>query len=222
MSPRQPDPDRALEVERQIVEAARDILAEGGMGGLSMRLVADRVGLSATALYNYFENKDGLVRRVIEDAFRQFGGYLADAAAPHPRGSLDRVQALGEAYIRFATEYTAYFRVLFSIQQDDPRTLEDIPDEGGFGLLQEAVGDAIAAGKMQPVDPGLMALYCWCVAHGVMTIALACRIDHCAEGRETTLPTDPLELFRAFRPLMRDGIAVPVPIAVADREGVEV
>ena len=143
MSPRVVDPDRVAEVEASIVEAARDLLAEGGPARLSMRQVADRVGVSAAALYRYFENKEALVRQVIGQAFLRFGEYLERAAGTQPRGSLERVQALGEAYLEFATENEAYFRVLFSIQRDDPRALEDIPEGGGFDLLREAVEDAI-------------------------------------------------------------------------------
>ena len=52
MTPRIADPARTAEVENTIVEAARDVLAEGGLQQLSMRHLADRVGVSATALYH--------------------------------------------------------------------------------------------------------------------------------------------------------------------------
>ncbi len=210
MSPRVVDPDRVAEVEASIVEAARDLLAEGGPARLSMRQVADRVGVSAAALYRYFENKEALVRQVIGQAFLRFGEYLERAAGTQPRGSLERVQALGEAYLEFATENEAYFRVLFSIQRDDPRALEDIPEGGGFDLLREAVEDAIESGAMRPVQPELVALYLWSVAHGVMTIALACRIEECVHSKAGGVPSTPLELFRAFRTLVQDGIKAPV------------
>jgi AcrR family transcriptional regulator len=206
MTPRVVDPDRTAGVEGKILEAARDLMAEGGLAGLSMRQVADRVGTSATALYHYFENKDDLVRRVLNRAFVRFGEYLERAAATHPRGSIERVLALGEAYLKFATENEAYFRVLFSLQRDDPRAIEELPEGGGFDLLRQAVEDAIEAGAMRPVPPDLMALYLWSVAHGVMTITLACRIEECHESTTDGIPSTPLELFRAFRPLVRDGI----------------
>ena len=81
--------ERSVETEAAIVNAARNLLAEGGLDALSMRLVADRVGLSATAIYHYFENKDALVRRVVSDGYRRFGEYALIAADRHPRGSLE-------------------------------------------------------------------------------------------------------------------------------------
>ena len=56
MTPRVADPARASETEAAILEAARDLLAEGGLDAVSMRAVASRIGLSATAIYNYFDN----------------------------------------------------------------------------------------------------------------------------------------------------------------------
>jgi len=222
MSPRVVDPDRVAEVEGNIVEAARDLLAEGGPTSLSMRQVAERVGLSATALYHYFDNKEALVRQVVGQAFLRFGEYLERAAATHPRGSLERVHALGEAYLQFATENESYFRVLFSIQRDDPRGLEDIPEGGGFDLLREAVEAAIESGAMRPIQPDLVALYLWSVAHGVMTITLACRIEDCAHSKAEGIPSTPLELFKAFRTLVQDGIKAPAQRLALAGKGEEV
>lgn len=213
MTPKTVDHERTAEVEAGILEAARDLLAEGGLGALSMRVVADRVGISATAIYHYFENKDELVRRVVKRGFRQFGHYLQQAAASHPQGSLERVQALGEAYLRFAFENEAYFRVLFSIQRSDPQTIEDLPEEGGYGLLRQAVVDAIAAGTMRDANPDLIVLYLWSLAHGLVTIALTCRIEDCPEFEN--ISRTPVELFQAFGSLVRDGISAAEPTAAA-------
>lgn len=222
MTPRVVDPERTAEVEGRIIEAARDLLAEGGLASLSMRQVADRVGTSATALYHYFENKEDLVRRVLGLAFERFGEYLGRAADLHPRGSLERVHALGEGYLQFATENDAYFRMLFSIQREDPRALEELPEGGGLDLLRQAVEDAIEAGVMRSTSPDLVALYLWSVAHGVMTISLACRIEECHEANATGIPSTPIELFRSFQTLVWDGIKAPAERSslVADRKGV--
>ncbi len=111
------EPLRRSDTETAILEAARDLLADGGMDALSMRAVAARVGVSATAIYNYFENKRALVERVISMGFERFDGYLREAVVDRPKGSAERLRSLGEAYIRFALENRAYFRVLFSIDQ---------------------------------------------------------------------------------------------------------
>ena len=210
MTPRTIDPDRVAEVEDRIIEAARDLLAQGGLDHLSMRHVADRVGMSATALYHYFDNKEALVDRVLDRAFRRFGKYLETAASVHAKGSLDRLHALGEGYLRFAIEHQAYFRVLFSIHREDPRRLDELPEGGGYRVLRQAVVDAIEAGNLRNAQPDVVALYLWSLAHGVMTIALACNIDECQEARTAGRPGTPVDLFHAFRSFVRDGIAASV------------
>ncbi|NIM51196.1 MAG: TetR family transcriptional regulator [Gemmatimonadales bacterium] len=199
----------ATEVESAILEAARDLLAEKGLQGLSMRQVADLVGVSATAIYHYFENKDELVRRVVQLGFHQFGEYLKEAAETHPRGSLERVRALGEAYLQFALENQTYFRVLFSIQHPAPASLDELPEGGGYGLLRQAVVDAVSAGTMREADPDVVVMYLWSIAHGLLTLTMACDLERCPEFGPGSRRRTPVELFRAFELLVRDGIAAP-------------
>jgi AcrR family transcriptional regulator len=198
---------RAADVEQAILEAARDILAVGGLDALSMRLVAERVGVSATAIYHYFENKDQLVRRVVEYGFQRFGAYLEEAAARHPKGSLERVRSLGEAYLQFALENQSYFRVLFSLHHGDPHRLDELPDGGGYGLLRRAVEEAMDAGAIRRANPDVMVMYLWSMTHGLLTISMACRIDSCPEFSADSLELSPLELFHAFDPYVREGIS---------------
>ena len=60
---------------------------------------------------------------------------------------------------------------------------------------------------MRQADPDLMVMYLWSVAHGLLTISMACRIDHCPEFNHDSLARGPVELFEAFGPLVRNGIA---------------
>ncbi len=192
------------DLEADILDAARDLIAEGGLDRLSMRAVAEKVGVSATAIYHYFQGKQDLVERVVKRAFERFGGYLERAMREHPRGSVERIRALGEAYIRFALENQAYFRVIFSLEAPDPRALEDLPGGGGYELLRQSVEDAIEAGNYRKADPDLMSLYLWSVCHGLITLALACRFEECSE--RGNVPTSPLELFHALGPFVQAGV----------------
>ena len=56
-----------------ILEAARDLLALQGLEALSMRAVARRVGVSATAIYHYFESKETLVHCVVQTGYQRMG-----------------------------------------------------------------------------------------------------------------------------------------------------
>jgi AcrR family transcriptional regulator len=192
---------RAAETEAAIVEAARDLLAEGGLDTLSMRAVAGRVGVSATAIYHYFENKQALVDRVVLSGFRRFVDYLVAAADRVPADSPDRLHALGLAYLRFALENRQYFKVMFTIQPEDPRALEELPGGGGYELLLESVELAMEAGDIRRDDPHLVAFYLWSHVHGLATLCLACDFEP-VSGCES----DPLEAFSRFREFIREGL----------------
>ncbi len=65
------------------VRAARELLEEGGSAGLSLRAVARRAGVSATAPYRHYADREALVSAVAAEGYRELAGYLA-AAHPAP------------------------------------------------------------------------------------------------------------------------------------------
>ncbi len=198
------EPLRRSDTETAILEAARDLLADGGMDALSMRAVAARVGVSATAIYNYFENKRALVERVISMGFERFDGYLREAVVDRPKGSAERLRSLGEAYIRFALENRAYFRVLFSMHADLPQEIEELPEAGGYSLFRQSVVDAMEAGTIRQADPDLVVLYLWTHVHGLVTLLLGCKPE--ARCRHSGEDLNAHDLFARFGDFVHFGL----------------
>lgn len=202
-------PPELGETERAIYEAARDILADGGITALSMRALASRVGTTPTAIYHYFENKDDLVRRVVVRGYQEFEARLWEAIEPYPVGSLDRLVATGDAYIRFAIEHQQYFKLTFGIQAGCPRELDDVPGRGGYGVLRQCVGDAMEAGTIRRGDVDTVVLFLWSVVHGLVTIFMACDCDSMLEDTSIALSKDEeptRQLFERFRGFVEHGL----------------
>ena len=65
---------------RQIVAAGRELLEEGGPDALSMRRLADRVGIRAPSIYKHLADKEALEVALTADGLREF----AEAARPRP------------------------------------------------------------------------------------------------------------------------------------------
>jgi hypothetical protein len=112
----------ARSAEAAILDATRELLVAGGSrrfdaGGREGRSVGHR-DLSP------LRQQAGTGRPVVHDAFERFGTEMAQAAAQHPKGSLEQVRALGQGYVRFAVENETYFRVIFSIAAPHPRELD--------------------------------------------------------------------------------------------------
>lgn len=103
------------ELRAAILDAALDIVAEQGLGALSIRAVADRVEYSAAAIYLHFDSKEALLREVAREGFRRMHEAVGAAVAACGEGAGPAVllEALARAYLDFALDHIAYFRVMF-------------------------------------------------------------------------------------------------------------
>ena len=92
-----------------LLDAADALLDEGGAGAVSLREAARRAGVSATAPYRHFADKEALLAALATRGFEQFGAALDEAA----RDASDPLAAMGLAYVRFALARPGRFRLMF-------------------------------------------------------------------------------------------------------------
>ncbi len=176
------------ELRTAIINAAVEIVSTQGVEALSIRGVAERVEYAPATIYLYFENKDALLRAVVEEAARRFDSALAEASPDiSPAAPIERLRALRRAYIRFAIEQTAAFRLLFALPKvpflaGDCRPSELPANQGmptgcAWAWLHAAVAGAMRDGSMSfpSVDAGALAL--WASVHGYVTLYLAGHLD---------------------------------------------
>lgn len=163
----------------KILSSARDIYLDEGLQGLSMRKIAAKVGVSATALYRHFDNKEAIVAEMLEEGFRIFGRYLYRALAePTVEG---RMQASGQAYLDFALEQPKYYETIFM----SPTEIwtDQLPEShvaGGlatFQFLIDRVREGMDAGILRRDDAEDVAVTIWAQSHGLVSLYLTGRID---------------------------------------------
>lgn len=95
-----------------LIEAGLAALDRGEAGEFSLRAVAREVGVSANAAYRHFADKNALLSAVATEGFRRFGLLQLQAA----QGLNDPIAvrtATGHAYIDFARQHPALFRLMF-------------------------------------------------------------------------------------------------------------
>jgi AcrR family transcriptional regulator len=115
-------PERAVrdryhhgDLKRALVAAALDIVREQDVASVSLREVARRAGVSPAAPYHHFRDKSLLLAEVAQEGFRLLTSRMRQALEQSPRaGGPERLARLGRAYVRFATEEPAHYRVMFS------------------------------------------------------------------------------------------------------------
>src|SRR5256885_11296861 len=91
------------ELRAKILDAARSLFASEGYDAVTMRKIADKIEYSATAIYQYFEDKDALVAELCRHDFRSFAAHFGRAAAVED--PVERLCAAGRAYFQFAIEF---------------------------------------------------------------------------------------------------------------------
>jgi AcrR family transcriptional regulator len=164
------------DTRQRILESARDLYVSEGFAGLSMRRVAERAGLSATAIYRYFKDKEALLSATCEEGFRLFGEHLYGALKGET--PLERYRLAGEAYLRFALENSRDYRVMFMSNAED-WGLVRMPEQNQerfsptFRFLVDRVRECMEAGVMRPGDPGEIAGVIWAHVHGLVSLRLA-------------------------------------------------
>lgn len=157
-----------------LIETAARLLADEGLGALSLRRVAREVGTSTTAVYTHFGSKDDLVAAIVREAFTRLGAELA-AVARTDDPVADLVGA-GLAYRRNALANPDLYRVMFDrnpIDLADPTDGDD-GDVGlsAFAALTDAVARCVEPGILEG-EPARLALRIWAAAHGAVSLELA-------------------------------------------------
>ena len=105
-----------------LVNAAGDMIQEQGIDALSMRKLADYVGVSRTAPYHHFKNKNQLVCAIAEAGFKLQDDYVDTTGAAKnltinkakkARHGLEELEHLFQSYIQFATNHPAHYDLMF-------------------------------------------------------------------------------------------------------------
>ncbi len=147
---------RALE----IVAAARALLTEQGRDALTMRAVAERIGIRAPSLYKHFEDKQALETALIAEGFAEQALSFERAATAVPPER--RLAALARAYRTFARAEPDLYRLM----TDAPLRRDLLPE----GLEARAARPLVEA-----TGDGDLARAAFAFAHGMVTLELAGR-----------------------------------------------
>jgi AcrR family transcriptional regulator len=148
---------------------AGELLSEHGVTGLSLRTLAADVGTSTTAVYALFGGKPGLVKTVVDDAFRRLRHTLADV--PEGTDPADRLVAIAEAYRADALHDPHLYDAMFDRDRLDAESRE--LQEEAFAPLVSAVEAAVDAKALRhDADAGTVALGLWSALHGLVSIEL--------------------------------------------------
>lgn len=163
------------QLRAEIIAATKELLARAANSdAVSIRAVAEAVGVTSPSIYLHFDDKDSLIEAVVSDVFDELDKAMV-AAGKGVELPLAKLRAFGLAYVKFAVEHPEHYRVA---------TMERCPTEGRPGHLDMVLADAAFAHFMETVqlcmdagvfaqdDPLPITLQLWSAAHGIAALMI--------------------------------------------------
>ncbi|NYI71007.1 AcrR family transcriptional regulator [Naumannella cuiyingiana] len=145
-----------------LVQAARELLEAGEP--FSLRAVARRAGVSPTAPYRHFADRDALESAVAGEGFTDLYGELAGLSTG---AGADDVARFAVAYVNFALARPAVFRLMFGNECDD----ENDERVRASGALNELLIEGVRQ-RFPKADAPALATALWSLAHGLAFLHL--------------------------------------------------
>ena len=161
------------------------MIQKDGVEALTLRGVGARLGVSRTALYRHFDDKQALLARVAAEGFKRFHEALATAVAAAEAAHSDPMAAMAAAYIRFARAYPSHYQTMFSgVLTDGRPTPTPRHGEAAFNVLLNAIRRGQEAGRIRAGDPVELAEITWALSHGIATLGMANQLPCTPAGLE--------------------------------------
>jgi len=160
------------ELPKNILAEAEKIIVASGHEAINMRDLAKRVGVSATAIYHYFENKEKLLLQIKLQAAEKLNKRIRridPALTP-----IEAIRRLGEEYIVFAEEYPNLYRLLFETPiGNTPMGQAEQPVLYYTYFTARNTLDRMVKTKMHRRDTRYGAMMGWIMLHGFCSLIMS-------------------------------------------------
>jgi len=175
------------DLKNALIKAGVEILAKEGVHGLSLRKVAQKAGVSHTAPYSHFSDKQALIAAISTEGFRIIYEKLDSAILRYQSYPLQQLVEGAWAYIQFALSDPAHFKVTLSSvlerEKDYPAFVE--MSQKSYGLVIRIVETCQAAGLLRPGSVDVEAVSVWSIVHGFVSLLLEGQFYHSLLERYT-------------------------------------
>jgi len=176
-TPARPKPTKSVNSVRgqdnlrdRMISAAEELFLLDGVEGVSMRKIAEKVGVTAPAIYRHFKDKDELLGELINVGLQILQGYLEPALKAE--GPLERLEQLIDRYFDFALEQPKYFDLAFLVPSHGMRMADELArhNRSTFMFAVQQVHLCMEQGIFKKSDPLETSIMVWASAHGMVTL----------------------------------------------------
>lgn len=155
------------------IVAGRNLIEAGGIQALGIRRVAERLGVTAPALYRHFDSLEVLLFEISCQVRQELGELMmlrrnnVKTSRDSRKFELDKFTAMGEAYVDFADRHPRLFEVAFIHHQN--RSIGDY-NELSWQILNESIENFVKLGMTPKSKREKAPLLAWSAVHGLATL----------------------------------------------------
>ena len=170
--PKNLSPADIADFRERLLDAAERLFAEHGAEAVTIRQLAEAIGVSPMTPYRYFKDKDAILAAARARAFDRHADALEQAyEASDGRDPLARSEVVGTAYVRFALENPEAYKLMFDTKQPNAWEYADLKRAGerSRATMTQHLRDMAAAGILKG-DPDLIGHLYWSAVHGPLML----------------------------------------------------
>jgi AcrR family transcriptional regulator len=157
----------------EILDAATELLLDiGHAKAVSIRSVAERVGVTPPSIYLHFHDKDALLDAVCARYFEKLDDDMQRVSAVQP-STIEVLRAQGLAYVRFAVDNPELYRIATMGEWKSNSSVDAALASSAFEHICATVEVLMAEGVFPPGDATGIALELWSAAHGAASLLIA-------------------------------------------------
>ncbi len=171
----------------EILQAAERIFLAEGYQGATIRKIADEVGVSSTALYMHFRDKDEILLEICDGAIELLLKQNSEIAA-RPVDAVTRVRLMLDAYMTFALENPNAYQLVFcgqsGIVSEDKQAATQALGDRCYAVWVGMVREIAATGRLRTGTADSAAQSMWAACHGLVALLLTKPTFHWAPTEE--------------------------------------
>jgi AcrR family transcriptional regulator len=157
------------DLRRVVIDTALLLIAEQGIESLTLREIAQQIGVSRMAPYRHFESKAMLLVALAQEGFQLLFAHLQTALSQSATNPLCRLQTIGVAYILYAVANPVHYRVMFDSSLSNRKIHPELYATAlqSFTCLLEIITECQQQQLIRAGDAQEIAQINWSLVHGL-------------------------------------------------------
>jgi AcrR family transcriptional regulator len=173
------------DLKNALIQAGITILAEEGIKGLSLRKAARLAGVTHSAPYAHFTDKQALIAAISTNGYEKIHDRIMQVMQNYPEDPLRQLIETAWIYVQFGFEEPDHFKVTFSASVEREREYPALVEISAktFNEIRQLIIRCQAAGLIDKGEPDLAAVTIWGLVHGFVNLIQEGMVSHTVTDR---------------------------------------